>query len=169
MKDIPNDTIVSCIDLSKNLHSKCKMKCKICTSSIFKSVFWSTSHTKSTLSLVQEIFKVIEVWRKFTIHQWWQDSWFFICSTTIGFALGFLKSQRCFPEHHVVWSNGCSAQFKCVRAWYYVARYPRLTICELEGPKGGPNVLELLCIWSLQGRSWWCRCIYETQNSYGTN
>jgi hypothetical protein len=36
----------------------------------------------------------------------------------------------------VVWSNGCSTQFKCSRAWYYIARYPHLTICEPEGPKG---------------------------------
>ncbi len=35
----------------------------------------------------------------------------------------------------MVWSDGCFAQFKCARAWYFVARYPRLTVCEerLEG------------------------------------
>jgi hypothetical protein len=35
-----------------------------------------------------------------------------------------------FPKQHLVWSDGCFAQFKCVRAWYFVACYPRLTICD---------------------------------------
>ncbi len=35
----------------------------------------------------------------------------------------------------MVCNYGCSAQFKCARAWYFVAHYPWLTICDqrLEG------------------------------------
>jgi hypothetical protein len=39
----------------------------------------------------------------------------------------FLKAQGCFPTHHIVWSDGCSGQFKSSRAWYFVARYPSHT------------------------------------------
>jgi hypothetical protein len=39
----------------------------------------------------------------------------------------FLKGQGCFPSHHIVWSDGCSSQFKSSRAWYFVARYPSQT------------------------------------------
>jgi hypothetical protein len=47
----------------------------------------------------------------------------------------YLKGKECFPKHHVVWSNGCSTQFKSARTWYFIAWYPQLTICEerLEG------------------------------------
>jgi hypothetical protein len=46
-----------------------------------------------------------------------------------------MKSKRCFPKQHLVWSDGCSAQFECAKAWYFVAHYPQLTICDqrLEG------------------------------------
>ncbi len=43
---------------------------------------------------------------------------------------GYMKSKGCFPKQHLVWNNGCSAQFKCVITWYFVACYPRLTICD---------------------------------------
>lgn len=47
----------------------------------------------------------------------------------------FLKGKGCYHKEHIVWNDGCSTQFKSARAWYYVARYPQLTICEqrLEG------------------------------------
>ncbi len=35
----------------------------------------------------------------------------------------------------MVWSDECLAQFKCSWACYFVAQYPRLTICN-ERPKG---------------------------------
>jgi hypothetical protein len=40
---------------------------------------------------------------------------------------GFLKDQGCFLSYHIVWSDGCSGQFKSSRAWYFVARYPSQT------------------------------------------
>ncbi len=48
---------------------------------------------------------------------------------------GYMKSKRCFPKQHLVWSDGCSTQFKCARAWYFVACYPWLTICD-QRPEG---------------------------------
>ncbi len=47
----------------------------------------------------------------------------------------YLKAKGCYPKHHVIWSDGCSTQFKCARTWYFIVQYPQLTICDekLEG------------------------------------
>ena len=39
------------------------------------------------------------------------------------------------PMEHVVFSNGCSSQFKCVKNLYFMARYPSLT-CTSDLPLG---------------------------------
>jgi hypothetical protein len=31
------------------------------------------------------------------------------------------------PQSHIVWSDGCSGQFKSARAWCFISRYPNLT------------------------------------------
>jgi hypothetical protein len=38
-----------------------------------------------------------------------------------------VKSQGFMPENHIVWSDGCSRQFKSARAWYFISHYPNLT------------------------------------------
>jgi hypothetical protein len=48
---------------------------------------------------------------------------------------GYMKSKGCFQKQHLVWNDGCFTQFKCVKAWYFVAHYPRLTTCD-QRPKG---------------------------------
>ena len=30
------------------------------------------------------------------------------------------------PRNHIVWSDGCSGQFKSARAWYFISQYPNL-------------------------------------------
>jgi hypothetical protein len=32
-----------------------------------------------------------------------------------------------WPRQHIVWSDGCGGQFKSVRAWHFVTKYPSLT------------------------------------------
>ncbi|CAM6089455.1 unnamed protein product [Calypogeia fissa] len=39
------------------------------------------------------------------------------------------------PIEHIVFSDGCSGQFKCARAWYHVARYQEKTK-SIELPRG---------------------------------
>jgi hypothetical protein len=38
-----------------------------------------------------------------------------------------MKDQGFVPRNHIVWSDGCSGQFKSARAWYFISRYPNLT------------------------------------------
>jgi hypothetical protein len=42
----------------------------------------------------------------------------------------FLNKISCFPKCHVVWSHGCSGQFKFARCWYFLLWYHNMTICE---------------------------------------
>jgi hypothetical protein len=37
---------------------------------------------------------------------------------------GYMKNKGCFPKQHLVWSDGFFTQFKCARAWYFMAHYP---------------------------------------------
>jgi hypothetical protein len=41
----------------------------------------------------------------------------------------FMQEKGFFPEHHVVWSNGCVVQFKSARSWFFMSRYHNSTIC----------------------------------------
>jgi hypothetical protein len=38
-------------------------------------------------------------------------------------------------NNHIVWIDGCSSQFKSVRAWHFVSKYPSLTASS-GNPKG---------------------------------
>jgi hypothetical protein len=38
-----------------------------------------------------------------------------------------VRSQGFSPSNHIVWSDGCSGQFKSSRAWYFISRYPNIT------------------------------------------
>jgi hypothetical protein len=51
-----------------------------------------------------------------------------------------VQSQGFIPKNHIVWSNGCSGQFKSGRAWYFISRYPYLTSSVTLTPKGPMSV-----------------------------
>jgi hypothetical protein len=38
-----------------------------------------------------------------------------------------MESNGYAPQTHVVWSDGCAAQFKSSKPWYFVSRYPNMT------------------------------------------
>jgi hypothetical protein len=40
-----------------------------------------------------------------------------------------LTSTKC-PSNHIIWSDNCNGQFKSVRCWYFVSRYPKLTVSD---------------------------------------
>jgi hypothetical protein len=42
----------------------------------------------------------------------------------------FILDQGCTPIEHIVWSDGCSRQFKSSRAWYFWSHDPSLTTFE---------------------------------------
>ena len=39
----------------------------------------------------------------------------------------YLKAQNFSPKMHYVWSDGCAAQFKSAKPWFFVSRYPNMT------------------------------------------
>ena len=42
----------------------------------------------------------------------------------------FMKDLGFTPKNHIVWSDGCSGQFKSARVWYFISRYPSLTVTD---------------------------------------
>jgi hypothetical protein len=47
---------------------------------------------------------------------------------------GYMKNKGCFPKQHLVWSDGYSTQFKCVKSMVLYYLWPKTKRC--------PNVLE---------------------------
>jgi len=47
----------------------------------------------------------------------------------------YLISEGFQPSSHIVWTDGCSGQFKSARAWYFISRFPCLTMSD-ELPEG---------------------------------
>jgi hypothetical protein len=37
-----------------------------------------------------------------------------------------LQGQGCIPSNHIVWSDGCSGQFKYAEMWCFLSQYPNL-------------------------------------------
>jgi hypothetical protein len=61
----------------------------------------------------------------------------------------------------LVWSDGCFAQFKYAKAWYFVAPYPWLTICDqrLKGVQMCWNYFT-----STHGKGQWGKCPLKMWN-----
>ena len=38
-----------------------------------------------------------------------------------------MKDRGFVPRNHIVWSDGCSGQFKPTHAWYFISQYLNLT------------------------------------------
>jgi hypothetical protein len=38
----------------------------------------------------------------------------------------YMDSNGYAPETHIVWSDGCAAQFKSSKPWYFVSCYPNM-------------------------------------------
>ena len=48
----------------------------------------------------------------------------------------FLKQRQCYPKRHVVWSDGCSTQFKEAECWYHIAPQYHNYTASIELPNG---------------------------------
>jgi hypothetical protein len=127
--------------------SRCKMECKTCIGTTFRSPYWCISTIESTQLLTQQLFKFREFWRRSIIISMWQDPWFTLCATCVEPTLGLLESKGVWsktPCDMVRWVFNlvqvCTGMvFYCLvsttnHLWWEVGR--------------GPNVLELLCIWT---------------------
>jgi hypothetical protein len=49
--------------------------------------------------------------------------------------LAHICAQKIYTKHHIIWNDGCVAQFKRTCSWFYIGRHPSLIVC-LELPHG---------------------------------
>jgi hypothetical protein len=52
-----------------------------------------------------------------------------------------MESNGYTPEQHIVWSDGCAAQFKSSKPWYFVNRYPNMTRVVIHDGRGRKPVV----------------------------
>jgi hypothetical protein len=93
------------------------------------------------------------------------------------------------PQWHWVWNNGCAAQLKSSKPWYFVSEYPNLIWgCKMlwnffwdnhgKGPHDGARVVVKRFFWrkqlNAQGRmlqnveevvAFLCKCLFECPKS----
>jgi hypothetical protein len=116
LEELPDDTVLSCIDFSENYSMKVQDEIQ-------------SMHRRSTqISLLVMITYRVNPAFDSSIHEsrLLKDVHYFVSDDTShdtmyvqhAFMLqwGFLRAQGCFPTHHIVWSDGCSGQFKSSRA-----------------------------------------------------
>ncbi len=60
----------------------------------------------------------------------WKRTWHNICAKCFSIELGVLTRNGLFSKKNVVWSNGCSRQFKSAKCWYFLLQYHNMTICD---------------------------------------
>jgi hypothetical protein len=122
-RSVPRDTLISCVDFSENYTFKIQNE--------IQSMHW---HNEQVTILVHIIYRQNPNWQLENkeplllkeIHYYisddrTHDSLFVQHCFMLNWE--FLRKRGILPEHHIVWSDGCSGQFKSARAWYFISRY----------------------------------------------
>lgn len=125
---IPGDSIISCMDFSENYSMKIQNE--------IQSMHWRTEQVSI---LVHITFRLNPDWTFSNgepcvlkeVHYYisddkQHDSLYVQHAFMLHWE--YLKLEGIHPTNHIVWSDGCSGQFKSARAWYFVSRFPSLTV-----------------------------------------
>lgn len=127
MGGIPRDTVISCIDFSENY------------TMMVQDEFQSMHFRKTQVTILVHItFRLNPLWTCENderliikdVHYCVSDEPnhdTLLVQHAFMLNWDYLKSKGVSPSNHVVWSDGCSGQFKSARAWYFISRYPNLT------------------------------------------
>ena len=125
---LPKDTIMSCIDFSQNYAMKVQNE--------MQSMHW---HSVQITILVHITYRhnpdfvegdLVEPEILKETHYYISDAPEHDSAyVQHAFSLNWkhLTDRGCFPHRHVVWSDGCSAQFKSATCWYHLGRYHNYT------------------------------------------
>ena len=124
---VPPSTLISCVDFSENYTLKVQNE--------IQSMHW---HNDQITILVHITYKLNPDWHAendeplllkefhyYVSDDKTHDSLFVQHCFMLNW--DHVKSQGFMPENHIVWSDGCSGQFKSARAWYFISHYPNLT------------------------------------------
>jgi hypothetical protein len=123
LEELPLDSILSCIDFSENYSMKVQEE--------IQSMHWRSTQISILVMITYRVnpafdSSVHESRLLKNVHYYVSDDGThdtLYVQHAFKLHWEFLKEQGSFPAHHIVWSDGCSGQFKSSRAWYFVARY----------------------------------------------
>lgn len=125
---LPKDTIMSCIDFSQNYAMKVQNE--------IQSMHW---HSVQITILVHITYhhnpdfvegdlvepEILKETHYYISDAPEHDSAYVQHAFSLNWK--YLTDRSCFPHRHVVWSDGCSAQFKSATCWYHLGRYHNYT------------------------------------------
>jgi hypothetical protein len=140
LKDIPADVVLSCIDFSENYAMRVQNE--------IQDMHWFTFQMTVLVHITYRVnpdfvagiekTRILKEVHYYISNEKDHDTLFVQHAFQLHW--NFLTENGCFPKQHQVWSDGCAAQFKSARSWYFISRYQKKTTCE-QLPKGW--------IWSL--------------------
>ena len=127
LSSVPPSTLISCIDFSENYTLKVQNE--------IQSMHW---HNDQVTILVHITYRLNPTWDSDSneplllkeIHYYLSDDRThdsLYVQHCLMLNWEHVKEQGFTPINHIVWSDGCSGQFKSARAWYFISRYPKLT------------------------------------------
>ena len=127
MENLPEDTILSHIDFAENYSFQMQNE--------IQSMHWTSHQVTILVHLTYRVNPAYDVTKPHTKFK--KESHFYISDDREHDTLfvqhclllhwGHMIANGFTPKQHWVFSDGCSAQFKCSRAMYFVAKYPNLT------------------------------------------
>jgi hypothetical protein len=129
---IPNGTVISCIDFSENYSLKVQNE--------IQSMHWYNFQITILVHITYRINPdwscenaqplILKKMHYYVSDMLMHDS--LLVQHCMSLHWNFLKERGVTPTTHIVWSDGCSGQFKSARAWYFIFRYPNLTASALQ-------------------------------------
>ncbi len=121
MSNVSNDMVISCIDFSKNYTMKIQNE--------IQNMHWHNFQVNILVHInyclnpkynpTKPSSKVLKEVHYYVFDDNNHDNLF--VQHAFGLHWDFLQVRGCFPSLHMVWSDGCSGQFKSTRAWYFVS------------------------------------------------
>lgn len=127
--EFPKDAMISCIDFSENytmmiqneIQSMHWRKLQI-TILVHLTYRWNPNFDENTLEQGPKIIKELHY---YVSDDNSHDTLFVQHALQLHWK--HVLNQGFVPRQHIVWSDGCSGQFKSARAWNFVTKYPSLT------------------------------------------
>lgn len=127
MENLPHDAILSHIDFAENYSFQMQNE--------IQSMHWTSHQVTILVHLTYRLNPAFDPLKPHT--KFLKESHFYISDDREHDTLfvqhclllhwQHLANSGVTPKQHWVFSDGCSAQFKCSRAMFFVARYPSLT------------------------------------------
>lgn len=127
MKCFPKDTIVSVVDFAENykFESQDEVQSQHWFSFQISILVQITFRHNHDFDAYDEDSRIITEYHFYISDDKHHDSEF--VQYCFGLHWNHMKTNGYAPKQHWVWSDGCAAQFKSSRPWFFVARYPNMT------------------------------------------